>query len=104
MDANTLISQSQHSLIVRSIKMREGEHDAPHLHPWHQVLLPGSGVLKTRTQHKEYYVPFNRAVLIPANCQHESWAITAAEFIGVYIKPEQLPWLSSPLLYVWGKR
>lgn len=67
--------------------MRPGEHDMLHSHPWHQLIYPHRGVLKTLAQGRLFYVPTNRLVLIPANCSHESWAISATEFIGVYLSP-----------------
>ena len=70
--------------------MQENEHDAPHSHPWHQLILAQTGSLRTRTENSEYFLPFNRALLIPAGTPHESWAVTRADFLGVYLDPQVL--------------
>lgn len=88
--ANELIERSKNKLVVREILMAAGEHDKPHKHPWHQLLLPRNGVLRTRASNTQYYIPSNRAALIPAGCVHESWAITGVKFIGIYIEPNEL--------------
>lgn len=79
-------------LFTRTITMQTGVHDALHSHPWHQVIYPEMGLLRTRTQDKEYFVPSNRAVLIPANTTHESWAICRTNFIGLYLNPKVFEW------------
>ena len=86
--ANQLIATTPNSVISRSICMQSGEHDKLHSHPWHQLIYPHRGVLKTLAQDRLFYVPSNRLVLIPANCSHESWAVSPVEFIGVYMSPE----------------
>ena len=67
--------------------MQAGEHDSAHSHPWHQLIYPHQGVLKTLTRDSLFYVPSNRVVLIPAHCRHESWAVSTVEFIGIYLSP-----------------
>jgi AraC-like DNA-binding protein len=92
--ANELIERSRNKLVVREILMQAGEHDKPHKHPWHQLLLPRNGVLRTRASNTQYYIPSNRAALIPAGCVHESWAITDVKFIGIYVEPTELKGLA----------
>lgn len=88
MNANQMIESTSNSLISRRIKMVKNEHDRPHKHPWHQLILARNGTLKTCTPMAQYYVPQQRGVLIPSGCVHESWAITEAEFIGIYFDPK----------------
>ena len=78
-------------MLVRVFELEKDEHDEPHSHPWHQVLFPRSGMLRTRTSGNVYFVPTNRAALIPAGTIHESWALTRAEFTGIYIHPDLFP-------------
>jgi AraC-like DNA-binding protein len=88
LSANQLILASCNKAVSRNITMQAREHDEAHHHPWHQLIFPHLGVLKTRAAGKLHYIPSDRAVLIPAGCEHESWAITPLQFIGVYLSPD----------------
>jgi len=89
--ANDLIEKfPSEALLAREIAMVTGEHDKPHSHQWHQLIYPRKGLLRTKASMKQYFVPYNRAVLIPASCVHESWAITSVEFVGLYINPSKM--------------
>lgn len=89
--ANELIQLAENNQIVaREILMQAGEHDAQHSHPWHQLLFPRQGMLRTRVLNKQYFIPSNRAMLIPAGSLHESWSINSVQFIGIYFKTEML--------------
>ena len=48
-------------------------------------------MLRTRTPSDIYFVPSNRAALIPAGVTHESWALTPAQFAGIYFDPALYP-------------
>lgn len=86
--ANELIAAGPSTnVIARRIEMKQGEHDRLHSHPWHQLIFPRKGALKTQVGEQHYFLPANRAMFIPANELHESWAITASEFIGIYMAP-----------------
>jgi AraC-like DNA-binding protein len=85
--ANHLIAQSPNQLLARVFELQRDEHDEPHPHPWHQLLLSRSGILRTRTPGDFYFIPSNRAALIPAGTTHESWALTDADFAGIYFDP-----------------
>ncbi len=92
MQANELIlGACDRQLVAKQLLMSEGQHDTPHSHEWHQLLYPRQGLLRTSTAFKQFHVPSNRAVLIPAHCLHESWAVTRVHFIGIYLKPTLLP-------------
>lgn len=89
--ANERIARTPNRLLARTFELAKDEHDALHQHPWHQVLLPRSGMLRTRTPGNVYFVPANRAALVPAGMMHESWALTDSEFAGIYIDPALFP-------------
>ncbi len=74
--------------------MTANEHDAPHSHNWHQMIYPKTGMLRTRAENREYFIPSNRAILIPATIIHESWALANTEFVGIYINPTYVNWWS----------
>ena len=88
MQANDLIARWPNNLLIsRFIDMATSQHDAPHSHNWHQMIYPKTGMLRTRAENKEYFIPSSRAIMIPANVVHESWALSNTEFIGIYINP-----------------
>ncbi len=91
LQANQLIELSPNPLLTRDFQLARNEHDEPHSHPWHQLLLPRSGMLRTRTPTDLYFVPSNRAAVIPAGSIHESWALTDARFVGIYFDPGIFP-------------
>lgn len=91
LNANQLIARSPNQFLTRKFELARNEHDLPHSHPWHQLLLPRSGMLRTRTPTDIYFVPSNRAALIPAGVVHESWALTNADFVGIYFDPRLFP-------------
>jgi AraC-like DNA-binding protein len=86
-DANQLIRQARNALVVRRFRLARNQHDQPHSHPWHQLLFPRSGMLRTRTPDIYYFIPPNRGALIPAGVTHESWALADSEFTGIYFNP-----------------
>ena len=93
--ANELIDLWPENLLIsRFISMTANEHDAPHSHNWHQMIYPKTGMLRTRAENREYFIPSNRAILIPATTVHESWALADTEFIGIYINPTYVDWWS----------
>lgn len=90
-DANDLIARSVNKLLTREFELVRDEHDRAHSHPWHQLLLPRSGMLRTRTPTDIFFVPSNRAALVPAGVVHESWALSDARFAGIYFDPDIYP-------------
>lgn len=91
-DANQLIRLTPNQLLSRVFELARDEHDEAHSHPWHQLLLPRKGMLRTRTPTDIYFIPSNRAALIPAGSVHESWALTDAQFAGIYFDPALFPY------------
>lgn len=87
LDANQLIAQSDSLLISRTIDMPAGFCDREHAHPWHQIIYPMRGTLRTKVRESLYFVPGNIAVFIPANTRHSSVAISNTRFIGIYFSP-----------------
>lgn len=89
--ANQLIQKAgEKNIVAREIMMVAGEHDSPHCHPWHQLLFPRQGMIRTKALNKQYFIPSNRAMLIPAKCIHESWSINSVQFIGIYFNSEAI--------------
>ena len=88
--ANQLI-QSSHaqSFIFNVTDMEKDSHDDQHQHPWHQILYPLKGMLKTRSDDVQFYIPHHRALFIPANTIHESWVLNDTKLLGLYLKPNK---------------
>jgi len=89
--SNTLIAQYSHQeILFNVIDMKQGFDDVPHLHPWHQILYPLTGLVKTRTDTHQFYVPHHRALFIPAYTEHGSWVVQKTRFIGIYLNPNNV--------------
>ncbi|MFT5758676.1 MAG: AraC-like DNA-binding protein/quercetin dioxygenase-like cupin family protein [Alteromonadaceae bacterium] len=87
-EANELIQTSEgQSLLFNIIDMNKGTYDEPHQHVWHQILYPLKGMLKTQSDGVQFYIPHHRALFIPANTVHESWALNDTKLLGLYLKP-----------------
>ena len=93
--ANQLIAQSDSPLLCRTINMPAGYHDEAHHHPWHQIIYPMQGTLRTQVADALYFVPGNIAVFIPAGTVHSSIAIGDTRFIGIYFSPAILDNIAS---------
>jgi len=88
--ANELIKSSHaQSVICNVTDMEKGSHDEQHQHPWHQILYPLKGMLKTQSDDVQFYIPHHRALFIPANTLHESWVLNDTKLLGLYLKPNK---------------
>jgi len=86
--SNELIQQNlEQAILFNFIEMESGFYDAVHLHPWHQIIYPLKGMLKTRSGDSQYFIPHHRALFIPAGTRHESWAMSDTTFVGIYLNP-----------------
>lgn len=89
LSANTLIEQNKRApVLVKTIEMHKGFIDKYHHHDWHQLIFPIQGLIQTEANDCQFLIPHNTAIFIPAGIIHESIAITATTFIGLYINPQ----------------
>ncbi|MEO5733491.1 MAG: helix-turn-helix transcriptional regulator [Rubrivivax sp.] len=61
----------------------------PHSHPWAQLAVAASGVLRITAGTATYLVPAWRAIWIPPDVDHCINAVEAADLRAVYIHPSQ---------------
>ena len=102
MKANEVIKQySKRLFLAKETKMQSEYLDDWHCHPWHQVIFPISGLLQSSVSDKNYIVPHNGFLFIPANFQHKSIAITNTQFLAIYLNPNKLINCSKNLFLVW---
>ena len=89
--ANELIKQNpKRQFLAKETKMQSEYLDDWHCHPWHQVIFPISGLLQSSINNKNYIVPHNGFLFIPAGHQHKSIAITNTHFLAIYLNPKNI--------------
>lgn len=94
--ANILISeQSDFPVIIKMETMKKGYVDEWHKHPWHQIVFPFEGILQTIVANRQWVVPHNGMLFIPANTYHESFVMAETKFIGIYLNPDTSSNISS---------
>ncbi len=78
------------SIAVRSLALRlpPGHRIARHAHPWHQLVYATDGVMTVDTPAGSWVVPPQRAVWIPAACEHSIRMTGAVRMRTVYLRPD----------------
>lgn len=90
MNANDLIEELPNAqIITKTTHMPSGYVDDFHLHPWHQVIFPLTGLLQSSINDKCAIVPHNAMLYIPANTPHKSVAVTETQFLAIYLNPNK---------------
>ena len=86
--ANQLIEKSiTMQFLTKETVMQSGDVDDWHEHPWHQIIFPVSGLLQSNIGEKNFIVPHNGLLFIPAGRRHKSIAITQTHFLALYLNP-----------------
>lgn len=62
-----------------------------HNHEFAQLEYASLGVLKVRSRRGVWCVPPQRAVVVPAHVEHETWSAGDIELRSLYIRPEAAP-------------
>lgn len=70
---------------LRAIAARSGVQ--PHSHPWAQVALSATGVIRMSAGHGTYLVPPSRALWIPPDVEHAVTVVEDAEIHTLYVHP-----------------
>jgi AraC-like DNA-binding protein len=65
--------------------LRADTHVVPHSHPWGQVALSATGVIRVTAPLGSYIVPPSRAVWIPPGVEHAVTVIEDAELLTLYL-------------------
>ena len=81
----------------------------PHHHPWGQLALSATGVVRLTVEHGTYLVPPSRALWIPPGVQHAVSVVEDADTVTLYLRhppgyrgtpAEQAPWRQCRVLEV----
>ncbi len=62
-------------------------HVVPHRHPWAQVAMSATGVIRMTAGHGTYLVPPSRALWIPPGVEHAITVLEDAEIRTLYVHP-----------------
>ncbi len=88
MEANELIANAHRSqLVTKVIDMPSGYTEEIHEHEWHQIIYPIRGLLQSSVDEKNFIIPHNGLLFVPAFSRHRSIAITHTEFLAIYLNP-----------------
>lgn len=86
--ANELIAHSrQAQMTTKTMDMPSGYVDDWHEHPWHQIIYPVRGLLQSSIGDKNFIIPHNSLLFVPAFYPHKSIAITNTTFLAIYLNP-----------------
>jgi len=72
-------------LRAKLLRLRADTRVVPHAHPWGQVALSSTGVIRVTAPHGSYIVPPSRAVWIPPGVEHAVTVIEDAELLTLYL-------------------
>ena len=72
-------------LRAKLLRLRADTRVVPHAHPWGQVALSPTGVVRVTAPHGSYIVPPSRAVWIPPGVEHAVTVIEDAELLTLYL-------------------
>ena len=72
-------------LRAKLLRLRADTRVVPHAHPWGQVALSSTGVIRVTAPHGSYMVPPSRAVWIPPGVEHAVTVIEDAELLTLYL-------------------
>ena len=72
-------------LRAKLLRLRADTRVVPHAHPWGQVALSSTGVIRVTVPHGSYIVPPSRAVWIPPGVEHAVTVIEDAELLTLYL-------------------
>src|SRR5664279_5956977 len=66
-------------------RLRADTRVVPHSHPWGQVVLSATGVVRVTSPDASFIVPPSRAVWIPPGVEHAVTVIEDAELLTLYL-------------------
>jgi len=72
-------------LRAKLLSLRADTRVIPHAHPWGQIALSSTGVIRVTASHGSYIVPPSRAVWIPPGVEHAVTVIEDAELLTIYL-------------------
>jgi len=86
--ANDLITLSaDKQFVTKTMHLPANYIESFHSHSWHQIIFPLNGLLQTNIDNKNFVVPHNGLLFVPANTVHRSIAISNSKFLALYLNP-----------------
>ncbi|MGE3174462.1 MAG: helix-turn-helix transcriptional regulator [Planctomycetota bacterium] len=70
------------------LRMPAGYRIPPHAHEWHQLVYATEGVMTVETPGGAWVVPSERAVWIPAGCEHAVAMTVTTHMRTTYVRPD----------------
>jgi len=75
----------QRPLRAKQLRLLADTRVVPHAHPWGQVALSATGVVRVTARNGSYIVPPSRAVWIPPGVEHAVTVIEDADLLTLYL-------------------
>jgi len=84
------IDTVEDDIVIRSLYViyPEGQRIHEHIHTWHQLIYPSTGVIAVHTDRGSWVVPSQRAVWVPAGIKHKMEIPGSVEVRSIYLKTE----------------
>ena len=86
-DPNAFAPVPQRPLRAKLRRMAASTRIEPHSHPWAQVALSTTGVIRMTAGHGTYLVPPSRALWVPPDVEHAITVVEDAEIRTLYLHP-----------------
>ncbi|MEN9631288.1 MAG: hypothetical protein RJA10_4516 [Pseudomonadota bacterium] len=87
LDPNAYAPTPQRPLRAKLRRMAASTRIEPHRHPWAQVALSTTGVIRMTAGHGTYLVPPSRALWVPPDVEHAITVVEDAEIRTLYVHP-----------------
>lgn len=87
LDPNAYAPTPQRPLRAKWRRMAASTRIEPHRHPWAQVALSTTGVIRMTAGHGTYLVPPSRALWVPPDVEHAITVVEDAEIRTLYVHP-----------------
>jgi AraC-like DNA-binding protein len=95
---------SQRPVRAKVHRLRTDTRVVPHQHPWGQLALSATGVVRLTVEHGTYLVPPSRALWIPPGVEHAVTVVEDADLRTLYLHddpdPQQPAWRQCRVLEV----
>jgi AraC-like DNA-binding protein len=77
---------AQRPMRAKLHRLRTDTRVVPHDHPWGQLALSATGVVRLSVEHGTYLVPPSRAIWVPPGVQHAVTVVEDADLLTLYLR------------------
>jgi AraC-like DNA-binding protein/quercetin dioxygenase-like cupin family protein len=89
LDPSRHAPSAAHPLRANLRRFAADTHVQPHAHPWAQIALSATGVIRLNTRRSTYLVPPSRAVWVPPQEEHHLSVVEDAEVRVLYVHQDE---------------